>query len=236
MHVIDRKDIKVPKTYQIALEVMGVVDVAKLLFQIPSFKNHPKGNGEPIIVLPGYATNDNITYPLRTYLNFIGYQAEGWELGFNHGIVSRLLRDFQKVLNKSYETFGKKIILLGWSLGGYIAREIARDNPDKVSKVISVGSPIFGGPKYTSLGNYYAEKQNIDMDALEKEIDERYKIPITTPLLSIYSKSDNIVSWQASIDTFSPNAKNIEIEATHLGLILNPDVYFEIAKFLKHEV
>lgn len=235
MNQSERKNIQVPKTYQLALEVFGVFDVAKLLFQIPNFKSHPKGKGETILVLPGYATDDNITFPLRKYLEFIGYKPRGWEIGTNHGHVPSLLSDIQTLVTEIFNSTGEKIILIGWSLGGYLAREIARDNPDKIESIISIGSPIFGGPKYTSIGNYYAERQNIDLDQLEQEIDERFQIPIKQPGLSIYSKKDNVVSWQASIDNFSPNIKNIEMDATHLGLILNPEVYFEIAKFLTKE-
>ncbi|MDF3821598.1 hypothetical protein P3G55_16960 [Leptospira sp. 96542] len=234
MKLADRNQIQVPKQYQIALEVMGVLDVAKLLYQIPNFSDHPKGNGEPIIVLPGFATNDHVTYPMRKYLEFLGYRAEGWDLGYNHGIVPKLLEEFQIRLERTYQKYGRKVNLIGWSLGGYIARESARDNQDKISKVISIGSPLIGGPKYTSIANYYAKKQNMNLDDVEKEVDERYNRPLEMPLLSIYSKNDNIVSWESSIDHFSPNIKHVEVNATHLGLILNPDVYLQIAQFLQN--
>lgn len=233
MNRLDRNQIEVPKTYQIALEILSVVDVAKLLFQIPRFSHHPKGTNRPLLVLPGYATDDSIAYPLRKYLNFISHRAEGWNMGVNDGNVPRMMSEFEKRLKEFYAIHKEKVNLVGWSLGGYVAREVARDNPDLVHKVVSIGSPLFGGPKYTSIAKVYAERQNIDLEELENEIDERYKVPLTMPLLSIYSKKDNIVSWQSCIDTFSPNATNIEMDATHLGLILNPDVYETVARFLQ---
>ena len=126
----------------------------------------------------------------------------------------------------------QKVTLIGWSLGGYLARETARDNPELVEQVITIASPLFGGAKYTSIADYYAEKQGIQLDELEQQIEARYDIPLQVPSLSIYSKLDNIVSWQTCIDTRTPLITHKEVQATHLGMILNPDVYKTISEYL----
>jgi pimeloyl-ACP methyl ester carboxylesterase len=190
------------------------------LFQLPK-----KGKGETILVLPGYGTNDSIMKPLRMYLQYLGYNAIGWKLGNNDGNVPVLLERVKLRIQEEFQKTGKKILVLGWSLGGYIGREAARENQDKVSKVIALGSPVVGGPKYTAIGDLYSQKFEIQLDELEREIDERFQIPLEIPVVSIYSKKDNIVSWNSSIDHYSPNATNHEVESTHLGLIGNYEVY-----------
>lgn len=232
MKLEDRSQIQVPKRYQIALEVAGFWDVCKLVWNLPQFSDHAKGKGEPILVLPGYGTGDQITFPLRQYLSYLGYQVEGWDLGLNHGNVPVLMEAFRKRLLEFSKKQNQKVTLIGWSLGGYLARETARDNPELVEQVITIASPLFGGAKYTSIADYYAEKQGIQLDELEQQIEARYDIPLQVPSLSIYSKLDNIVSWQTCIDTRTPLITHKEVQATHLGMILNPDVYKTISEYL----
>jgi hypothetical protein len=232
MKHIDRKNFEIPTKLQMVKEALGLVDATKLLINLPNLLKEQKGTGQTIIVLPGFATDDIFTYPLRSYLSQIGYNPLGWELGHNHGDVPVLLELFGKRLREVYAKKKEKIILIGWSLGGYLARETARDHQDLVDRVITLGSPVIGGPKYSSIADIYANKHRIDIDQLEKEIDERYQNPLNIPLYSIYSKSDNVVSWEACIDHYSPNVTHREVESTHIGLIANSQVYASIANFL----
>ncbi|MEM1155027.1 MAG: alpha/beta fold hydrolase, partial [Pseudomonadota bacterium] len=126
---------------------------------------------------------------------------------------------------------GDKIHLIGWSLGGIVAREAARDNPTLVKQVISLGSPIVGGPKYTAMGNMY-ERQGVDVDAIAATIASRESNPIAVPVTSVYSKRDGIVGWQASIDKYSKGADHFEVNATHFGLGISPQVYRILARKL----
>lgn len=231
MQPADRKNFFIPSPYQIPLEVFGVVDAAKLAFQFSNLTKQKKGNGERILVFPGFNTDDPYTYFLRSFLNQIGYNAQGWEIGKNHGNVPVLLETLNAKIRKEYNEHKEKIILIGWSLGGYLAREVARDNQELVSKVITLASPIVGGPKYTSIARVFP-LNGITIDELEKEIDERYKNPLKLPVLAIYSKKDNIVGWEACIDNLSPNTKHVEIDSTHIGFIVNVEAYKLISEFL----
>ena len=229
-----RKEYSIPKKVNIPRELFGIIDLAGLVAQIPQIKNLPKsGNGEIVLVLPGYGTNDSIMTPLRKFLNHLGYSARGWGLGENHGNVPQLLEQVKDLIVNLYKESNQKIIIIGWSLGGYIGREAARDHQDLVEKVITLGSPIIGGPKYTSIGDVYSKRYDIDLEALEKEIDNRFEIPLEIPLYSIYSKYDNIVSWESCIDKYSPRITNQEVNSTHIGLIVNYDVYILISEYLK---
>jgi pimeloyl-ACP methyl ester carboxylesterase len=229
---INRDNFSVPSKWQIVYESLGVVDVFSLLGNYNKFAGLPKGNGQKIIVCPGFATDDIITIPLRKFLKSLNYNPIGWGLGRNHGNVPELLELLNKKVESEFAKDKQKIILLGWSLGGYIARESARDNQEKIEKVVTLGSPVVGGPKYTAIAEIYANQQKIDINDLEKEIDERYQIPIDLPMMSIYSKKDNIVGWEACIDYYSPKVINKEIISTHIGLIANWESYSLIAEFL----
>ena len=229
-----RKEYSIPKKVNIPRELFGIIDLAGLVVQIPQIKNLPKsGNGEIVLVIPGYGTNDFIMTPLRNFLNHLGYSARGWSLGENHGNVPQLLEQVKDLIVNLHKESNQKIIIIGWSLGGYIGREAARDHQDLVEKVITLGSPIIGGPKYTSIGDVYSKRYDIDLEILEKEIDDRFEIPIEIPLYSIYSKYDSIVSWESCIDKYSPCVINQEVNSTHIGLIVNYDVYKLISEYLK---
>ncbi|NBU97674.1 MAG: hypothetical protein EBS19_05555 [Spirochaetia bacterium] len=229
-----RKEYSIPEKVNIPRELFGIFDLAGLIAQIPQIKNLPKsGNGEIVLVIPGYGTNDSIMTPLRKFLNHLGYSARGWGLGENHGNVPQLLEQVKELIVNLHKESNQKIIIIGWSLGGYIGREAARDHQDLVEKVITLGSPIIGGPKYTSIGDIYSKRYNIDLETLEKEIDDRFEVPLEIPLYSIYSKYDNIVSWESCIDKYSPRITNQEVNSTHIGLIVNYDVYKLISEYLK---
>ena len=103
-----------------------------------------------------------------------------------------------------------------------IAREVARERSELVSQVITFGTPVVGGPLYTSItGVYTMEERRL----IAERIAERNQIPIEVPITALYSKRDGIVAWQACIDTFSPDVTMIEIRSTHVGMGIDPDVW-----------
>lgn len=234
MKTIDRTNFKIPSPFQIPFELAGFLDAGNLFLNLSKLKNVEKGKGETIIVIPGFGTDEKYTYLLRRYLNETGYNALDWGFGRNNGDVEVLLEKINKLVREKFDADKKKLILVGWSLGGYLAREVARDNQEIISKVITLGSPIVGGPKYTSIGKIFDTK-NLTIDELEIEIDKRYNTPLTIPIYSIYSKKDNIVSWEACIDHYSPNVIHLEIISTHIGFMANLDAFINVVKFLQLE-
>lgn len=121
------------------------------------------------------------------------------------------------------DELGEPLVAVGWSLGGYLAREVAREIPDRFRKVITLGSPIIGGPRFTAAAGWYLS-HGFDLDQIEREVADRYRTPLVVPVVAIYSKRDGIVSWEACIDRWSPGVRHIEVDSTHLGLAFSPQV------------
>ncbi len=144
------------------------------------------------------------------------YKGEG-------GVAALCEQAIERVTQRSAE-LESPVVIIGWSLGGYIARECARELPQEVTQVITFGAPVVGGPKYSRAADYF-KKKNFDLDWIEESVRKRNKIPIQQPITAIYSNSDGIVSGESAIDTISPNVTNIEVNAAHLGMGFNRKIW-----------
>lgn len=178
-----------------------------------------------VILLPGFGTTDTVMYPLRGYLNAVGHTTHGWGVGRHGKDVEASVERFTPTLERVAETAGHPPILVGWSLGGIVARETARENQDLVAAVISFGSPL-GGPRHTSASRVYDEAE---LQYIEALIADRSADPLTMPVTSIYSRRDGIVDWLSCVDQRSPQGENIEVGSTHVGYGIDPDVWRVIA-------
>lgn len=219
---------RAPSFLTAAGEVLTPLEFERLFRAAPGLMRQRRGNGEPVLVLPGLGATNFSTAVLRAYLSWLGYKVDGWNLGRNDGRIRDMFEPVAEQVQGLYAREMRKVSVIGWSLGGIVAREVARDYPGIISQVITMGSPIVGGPKYTSFRKFY-ESSGVDLEQIDARIAAREKKPITVPVTSIYSKQDGIVGWQASIDSISPGADNIEVAATHLGLGISPDVFRVIA-------
>ena len=236
-----------PSRLGLVREPLGVLEIPRLLFASPRLAWQPRGNGEPVIVLPGYGAGDASTLMLRSYLSFLGYDVHGWGLGQNRGDVRALVpkvidavesvcarassKTSVRVPKRALARATTRARLVGWSLGGVIARETARERADLVERVVTLGSPVIGGPKYTLVGEYYRQ-QGYDLDAIEAAVAERNRIPLQVPVTAIYSRYDGVVAWRACMDESSADVEHVEVKTTHLGLGFAAEVYRIIAQRL----
>ena len=211
------------------LEALTPLQFSRLFFQAPRLARAPRGDGERVLVWPGFGAGNSSTGVLRNFLRYLGYDARGWQLGRNDGDVLAMLDVLSEQVTR--EAADGPVSLVGWSLGGYLAREVARDLPDNVRRVVTLGSPVVGGPKYTSVAPYFDGRGN-SLDDIERLVDERYEIPLTVPVTAIYSKLDGVVAWQACIDERSPNVEHVAIASSHTGLGFSPDAYAILAERL----
>jgi pimeloyl-ACP methyl ester carboxylesterase len=212
-------------------EFRVLLEVPRLLFRFPVLARQPRGYGQPVLVLPGYGAGDISTALLQGYLRFLGYHVRGWGRGRTHGEVQDLMPRVLKRLMSLARKSGQEVTLVGWSLGGYLAREAARERPDLVQQVITLGTPVVGGPKYTVVARHF-HRRGIDMDAMEAEIELRNRIQLRTPVTAIYSRKDAIVAWRACIDHNGSNVEHVEVRTTHLGFGFSAEVYKIIAQRL----
>ena len=214
-------------------------ELGGLALSSPLLATAPRGDGHPVLVLPGFAANDCGTVLLRHYLALIGYKVFPWNLGWNldqhsagkHGEF--VARRIEEIAGKA----GRKVSLVGWSLGGVIAREAARRDPSRLRQVITLGSPFAGNPKATSLpvlyevitGNRMASPENLQRYA------EGHR-PLSVPSSALFSKSDGAVAWQNCVSETDGITENIEVVSSHSGFAANPAVFYAVAdRLAQHE-
>jgi pimeloyl-ACP methyl ester carboxylesterase len=180
-----------------------------------------------VLVLPGFLASDFSTGPLRSFLSSRGYAAEGWKLGRNlgtAGIEDRLLERVA-ALRRGH---GRKVSLVGWSLGGLYARQLAKSAPDKVRCMISLGSPFAGSPKSTNAWRAYEMASGSKVEEHDPFGGTLAGTP-PVPTTSIFSRSDGICAWQACLNEDGPESENIEVYGSHCGLGHHPAAVYAIA-------
>lgn len=143
--------------------------------------------------------------------------------------VAQLARQLVENSATLHQKTGRKVALVGWSLGGILSRETARNRPDLIDRVITFGTPVVGGPIHTAFARRYTDEE---VTQIEEMIRDRQRVPIEVPITAMWSKRDGVVSGRACVDTYSPNVENLEVTSTHLGMSLDPDVWSIIAKRL----
>lgn len=209
-------------------EVRAVVEMARLVRSAPWLARAPRGTGGRVIDLPGWRAPEASNLLLRTYLRALGHDTAPWGLGTNLGSPERDARKLVERLRT--EDRDHRVALVGWSLGGVVAREVARELPDRVSRVITFGSPIIGGPMYTFAASRFGEEEGRRILALAKQLDADR--PIQVPITAIFSRRDGVVDWRACLDHASPHVEHVEVSSTHLGLGIDPDVWWTVAHAL----
>lgn len=223
--------ITAPPTIDLIKELRTFEEFPRLALSLPALATQPRGNRQPVLVLPGFTASDVSTRLLRTYLRYLNYDARPWGLGKNTGHVPALLPQIIGLIDHLYAQTETPVRLVGQSLGGYLAREAARERQHIVHQIITLGSPVIGGPRFTAAAAAY-RAQGYDLGDLERRVEERYATPLNPPVTAIYSQGDGIVAWQACIDERSPNVEHIEVRGSHLGMGFNPQILQLIAQRL----
>jgi pimeloyl-ACP methyl ester carboxylesterase len=203
------------------------LEVARLVAATPMLRRAPKGEGAPVVLVPGWRAPPASMIPLRNYLRFLGHDARDWELGVNGGRPERDAPRLAEQVERIVSGGGGPVTLVGWSLGGTIARETARRAPATVAQVITYGTPVVGGPTHTIGARSYGPEESARISALIEELDAASPIPV--PITAIYTRRDGIVSWRACIDRTSPEVRHVEVSSTHISMGFDPDVWRVIA-------
>ncbi len=197
-----------------------------------SLRQPPVTDPQAVLLLPGFGAGPRSMQVMASFLRRRGHDVHHWGLGLNTGKAQALLAALRGRIDGVVQKAGRPVVAIGWSLGGYLARELARDEPDSVRQVITLGSPVIGGPRFTAVAGWYRATGH-DLAAMEIEIAERFSTPLRAPVTALYSKRDGVVAWQACIDHWSPSVKHIEVSETHLGMGFSPRVLPIIAAELE---
>lgn len=208
-------------------------ELATLPVASPLLRMAPRGDGHPVMVLPGFMAGGGTTVPLRRFLKSKGYTPFCWELGRNLGpkAIGHQGELLAHRLQTVHRQMGRKVSLIGWSLGGVMSREIAKRFPDMVRQVITLGSPFGGNPRASYAFELYRAitGHDIDPDTMADEFEALRHPPPGIPTTAIYSKTDGVVAWRNCVEQPGPLTDNIEVYASHCGLGVNPAVYFALA-------
>ena len=208
------------------LEGRVVAETSALLLSLPLLRLHAKrGSGEPVIVLPGFMADDRSTTLLRQYLGHIGYATTPWGLGTNRAPMMQLLPELARLVNEVADQSGQKVRLVGWSRGGILSRELARDMPETIERVVTIGSPVKGGAAASSISRWVQRETGLTPKQMSAIVQTRNQTPIRVPIRAIYSRSDGVVTWKACIDDESSDIKHFEVVSSHAGLGSNVEVY-----------
>jgi pimeloyl-ACP methyl ester carboxylesterase len=213
-------ELKPPSLLYLLTEGRALGELAAMVASRPFLRMLPKGDGHPVMCLPGLAAPDGTTRPLRGFLKGRGYHAYGWGLGTNLGLRPGVWEAMLARLEDVHDKHKRRVSLVGWSLGGIFAREIAKLRPNLVRQVITLGSPFAGHPKATHAWRVYEYTSGHKAEA--PPIDVRLAEPPPLPTTSIYSRSDGVVAWQGCRNRTSHCAENVEVEGAHCGLGHNP--------------
>lgn len=216
-----------PSQFLLLAEARAALELGAFVGAYPLLRMLPPGDDHPVMVLPGFVASDNSTRPLRSFLRNHGYSAHGWDLGRNLGLRHGLNEQKLARLHELRRHYDRKVSLIGWSLGGVFARELAKRAPDDVRMVITLGSPFKGDIRANHASGLYEMLSGHSVE----EASARLKLsePPPVPTTAIYSRTDGIVHWQCCVEDDGPGTESIEVESSHCGLGHHPAALYAIA-------
>jgi pimeloyl-ACP methyl ester carboxylesterase len=210
-------------------EARGIFEFNTSLLLSPLLMRAPRGDGHPVLTLPGFLASDLSMAPMRRYLKELGHDTHAWRMGRNIGGVSRVQSALLDRLKEIHADSGRKVSIVGWSLGGIYARHLALQAPEIVRGVVTLGSPFANDVRATNATRLYEALSGETVEH-NSELQQAIAGDLPVPATSIYSRSDGIVNWQTCVLRPSDTAENIEVRlASHVGLGVNAAALWALA-------
>ena len=207
----------------------GGLRLGALPLAMPWLSLAPRGQAHGALVLPGLLAGDPSTHVMRRYLRHLGHEAWGWRLGRNIGPSRAILDGMVDVLDTLAGRTGQPVSVIGWSLGGIYARELARLHPGQVRQVITLGSPFrLVDPRQSRADPVFARRAHLH-DAARMPTREQVAEPIPVPSTAVYSRRDGVVAWQSCIEPESALHENVEVRCAHVGFGIDPATLWLLA-------
>lgn len=221
-----------PSRLLLALETRALPELGLFLAAAPTMLAcMPKGEDRPVLVLPGFLASDRSTAPLRWALGRLGYASHGWDVGQNLGPTDETLEGITDKIVELRDTYGQPVSLVGWSLGGVYAREMARLAPDYIRDVVTLGSPFQIQDSANSNASAFSNRlqdtwsDNVQLPRVPDWLRETLPVPST----AVYTKTDGVVQWSDCVDTADARHDNVEVYGSHCGLGHNMSALLVVA-------
>ena len=222
--------VSAPSGLKLLMESRSLIELGSFFQALPGLRTMPKGDGHPVLVIPGFLTSDSIMLPLRWTLKNLGYKSEPWAYGTNRAFCPDISAALEKRIVELSEKTGQKVSIIGWSLGGVYARHISQHIPEHIRTVITLGTPFSRNMTSGVAVKLYELWNGQKLQKTPTELLDKIRKPLPIPYTSIYSKTDCIVAWQCSVcELSSENVEHVEIKGSHLGLGFNPGALWVIA-------
>jgi pimeloyl-ACP methyl ester carboxylesterase len=208
----------------------AALDLAALVATWPLLAAAPQGDGHPVLVLPGLLTGDPATMLLRGVLRALGHHVSGWSLGTNRGATGRVVRELRARLDRLHQDSGRRVSLVGWSLGGLYAQELARASPGSVRGLITLGSPVLRRTRWAQGASRFVDRGTHlvpGTGGLPRPWAEPG--PLRVPATSVYTRADGIVDWASCRYPAAARREDVEVRGSHLGLASNTAVLWLLA-------
>src|SRR4051812_6828173 len=218
-----------PSKTLMLLELRALHEFGAFLGALPLLSLAPKGDGHPVLVLPGLVASDTSTRPLRAFLENRGYAVSGWGQGRNLGLRDGVQGAMVDLVQELADARGRKVSLVGWSLGGLYARQLAKMMPDRVRSVITLGSPFSGHPKATNAWRVYEMASGRSADEQDDGFGGSLANTPPVPTTAIFSRTDGICAWQGCMEKTTATSESIEVESSHCGMGHHPAVVYAVA-------
>ncbi len=221
-----------PSRTLMLLEGRAFSEFGAFIGALPLLSMAPRGDGHSVLVLPGLIASNASTKPLRSFLEAQGYTVSGWRQGRNLGLRDGVQDGMLEQLAEMYQRSGRKVSLIGWSLGGLYARQLAKMVPDQVRSVITLGSPFAGSPKSTNAWRVYEMASGQRVEDVDARFTSELEAPPPVPTTAIYSRTDGICAWQGCRETAGALSESIEVQSSHCGMAHHPAAVYAVAERL----
>jgi hypothetical protein len=208
-----------------------IMEAARATIATPHYPDDlPRGQGETVLLIPGFLAGDWTMHPLRDFLKHLDYRVEFAGVALNLGPTKGFLPHLEHVVERLHTESGAPIVVVGQSLGGAFARVLAHRHSDRIGHVVTLASPIHFpiATPLESIAKLLAPLHGPDVIALREEIEQPPPVPVT----ALYSQDDGIIDWHCCLQEESPTCCNIEVSGAHSAMGFNPEAQAVIARAL----